>query len=123
MPNRPLRPCRKLGCPKLTRDLTGYCDNHRHIYEEKKKERWNESDKNRKSASKRGYNTRWNKARKTYLTNHPLCVECMKEDKVTPATVVDHIKPHRGDMKLFWDVSNWQSLCKIHHDKKTARGE
>ena len=39
---------------------------------------------------------------------------------ITPATVVDHIKPHHGDQRLFWDVGNWQSLCKAHHDSKTA---
>jgi len=35
--------------------------------------------------------------------------------------VVDHIVPHRGDRALFWDTSNWQPLCKPHHDAKTAR--
>ncbi|MGN8738508.1 HNH endonuclease signature motif containing protein [Bilifractor sp. HCP3S3_D3] len=38
-----------------------------------------------------------------------------------PATVVDHIVPHRGDPKLFWDRSNWQALCKRCHDKKTRK--
>ena len=35
------------------------------------------------------------------------------------ATVVDHIKPHRGDKKLFWDRGNWQPLCEHHHNVKT----
>ena len=51
--------------------------------------------------------------------SHPLCVECKKQGKLTQATVVDHIVPHRGDQKLFWDESNWQPLCKPCHDKKT----
>lgn len=33
--------------------------------------------------------------------------------------VVDHIKPHRGDQKLFWDRRNWQPLCEHHHNVKT----
>lgn len=33
---------------------------------------------------------------------------------------VDHIIPHKGDPELFWDQDNWQSLCKPHHDRKTA---
>jgi 5-methylcytosine-specific restriction endonuclease McrA len=41
---------------------------------------------------------------------------CQAEGELTPASVVDHIKPHRGDQKLFWDSENWQSLCKLHHD-------
>lgn len=36
------------------------------------------------------------------------------------AEVVDHIQSHKGDMRLFWDESNWQPLCKRHHDIKTA---
>ena len=41
---------------------------------------------------------------------------CTVEGKLTPATVVDHIEPHRGDQVLFWDTANWQPLCKVHHD-------
>lgn len=71
----------------------------------------------RGSARQRGYTTRWDKARKTYLLQHPLCVMCMGQGRVTAATVVDHIIPHRGDQALFWDSEkNWQSLCKPHHD-------
>ncbi|AFR18473.1 HNH endonuclease [Burkholderia pseudomallei] len=38
-----------------------------------------------------------------------------------PASVVDHIVPHRGDAHLFWDQSNWQAMSKSCHDRKTAR--
>jgi 5-methylcytosine-specific restriction protein A len=38
----------------------------------------------------------------------------------TKATVVDHIIPHRGNQRLFWDQNNWQALCKRHHDLKTG---
>ncbi|WP_299686706.1 hypothetical protein [uncultured Tateyamaria sp.] len=31
--------------------------------------------------------------------------------------VVDHIKPHRGDMTLFWDPNNLHSVSKAYHDK------
>jgi 5-methylcytosine-specific restriction protein A len=40
---------------------------------------------------------------------------------VTVATVTDHKIPHRGDMALFWDRSNHQSMAKECHDRKTAR--
>ena len=54
-----------------------------------------------------------------YLATHPLCVKCMSVGRYTKATVVDHIKPHRGDSVLFWDRDNWQALCKRCHDRKT----
>lgn len=80
------------------------------------------TDHVRGGAEARGYDGRWRKARKAFLQAHPLCAECMKEGKLTPATVVDHIVPHRGDPQLFWDAKNWQPLCKDCHDRKTGSG-
>jgi len=37
------------------------------------------------------------------------------------ATLTDHIVPHKGDMKLFWDTDNHQSGCDDCHNVKTAR--
>lgn len=70
----------------------------------------------RGSSTERGYGSRWQRAREGWLRSNPLCVMCAAEGRTERATVVDHIKPHRGDMKLFWDATNWQSLCKQHHD-------
>lgn len=80
------------------------------------------TDRVRGGADARGYDSRWRKARKLFLERNPLCVECRKEGRLTPATVVDHVIPHRGDQKLFWDEGNWQPLCKEHHDRKTGSG-
>lgn len=77
-------------------------------------------DKKRGSATQRGYNHRWQKARLTYLGSHPVCVRCLKTGRAEAATVVDHIIPHKGDSAVFWDTANWQALCKPCHDKKTA---
>jgi 5-methylcytosine-specific restriction protein A len=74
----------------------------------------------RASAAARGYDSRWKKARDGYLAKHPLCAHCASEGRVEPARVVDHVIPHKGDKALFWDSSNWQPLCKRHHDRKTA---
>lgn len=77
----------------------------------------------RPNAHARGYGIRWQRYRKAYLARHPLCVECQSEGRTVAATVVDHVIPHRGDMGRFWDPCNHQSLCKQHHDAKTARGQ
>lgn len=76
----------------------------------------------RPSAAIRGYDRRWRIVRRMYLRRNPLCVECAKHGRTEASTVVDHIEPHRGDEKLFWDERNWQALCKPCHDQKTARG-
>ena len=77
-------------------------------------------ERNRGTRTERGYSNRWLAARKEYLQRHPLCVHCGDEGQTTPAGVVDHIIPHRGDGRLFWDEGNWQALCKAHHDRKSA---
>ena len=45
----------------------------------------------------------------------------MKQGKITLATDVDYIVPHRGDPALFYDETNLQSLCKACHSRKTAK--
>lgn len=62
------------------------------------------------------YGYRWQKARKAFLSEHPLCIYCQRMGRLKSADVVDHIKPHKGDLDLFWDPMNWQPLCKACHD-------
>ncbi|NSW92832.1 MAG: HNH endonuclease [Firmicutes bacterium] len=111
VPYKPLKPCNYPGCPNLTRER--YCEVH------KKQE--HDYDERRGTAAQRGYDVKWQRARKVFLTRHPLCVECQKQGRITSATVVDHIMPHKGNQELFWDETNWQPLCKWCHDRKTAR--
>lgn len=73
-------------------------------------------DQRRGSAHDRGYTSRWAKARLGYLAKHPLCVAHLANGRTAAATVVDHIVPHDGDMRLFWDVSNWQPLSEWAHN-------
>lgn len=65
----------------------------------------------------RGYGGRWQRERLAYLAQHPLCVMCAKQGRVTAANTVDHIIPHKGDPLLMWDQTNWQSLCEPHHNR------
>lgn len=76
-----------------------------------------------KTTAERGYDYRWEKARASYLRLHPICVMCHEAGIYTPANVVDHKVPHRGDMVLFWDRSNWQALCTPHHSSHKQREE
>ena len=107
MPRSPKRPCRHPGCPNLSDGV--YCEQHRGLYA-------------RESAAQRGYDARWQRAREAFLKRNPLCAQCLRENRLTPATVVDHIVPHRGDEKLFWDEANWQPLCAECHNRKTGSG-
>lgn len=79
--------------------------------------------KYKQSARERGYTYAWTKARNRFIMQNPVCVMCKNAGYLTPAEVVDHIIPHKGDHTLFWDESNWQSLCKRHHDSDKQRAE
>jgi len=109
MPMRPKRPCAHPGCPELVPYGARYCARHKGLHPEATR-----------SAASRGYGSKWQRASREYLAKHPLCVMCLDEGRARMATVVDHIRPHRGDATLFWDPSNWQPLCKEHHDRKTG---
>lgn len=110
MAQLPLRPCRHAGCPVLTRD--GWCDRHRPKHKRRASVEWHA-----------WYNLPiWrDRLRPAQLLREPFCRECSKAGRRVRASVVDHITPHRGDWSLFTDESNLQSLCKYHHDQKTAR--
>lgn len=69
-----------------------------------------------KSSTQRGYGYKWQQYRLKFLQTNPLCNFCTNQGLVTEATVVDHIQPHEGDMKLFWESANHQALCKKCHD-------
>lgn len=70
-----------------------------------------------KTTAERGYGSRWQRARKSFLSANPLCVRCKKRSHLTPATVVNHKVPHRGDQALFWDRGNWEAVCAPCHDR------
>lgn len=77
----------------------------------------------RPNSAARGYGHKWREARGSFLAANPLCVMHQQLGRVVEATVVDHKVPHRGDLKLFWDRKNWQSLCAPCHDVHKQRLE
>lgn len=75
-------------------------------------------DRKRPTASQRGYDSKWRKARETFLATFPFCVRCGAK-----ATVVDHSTPHKGNQQLFWDMSNWAPSCAHCHNSIKQRIE
>ena len=75
-------------------------------------------DRKRPSSSARGYTSRWERERLAFLKANPFCKRCGE-----PATVVDHVRPHKGDAALFWDRTNWQPLCAHDHNAAKQREE
>ena len=98
--NRPARPCLMPGCPHLRPCLL------------------HPARAPFAAASRASdlYGThRWKLMRKEQLSADPTCRQCG-----APATVADHVVPHRGDETLFWAKDNLQSLCRDCSNTKTA---
>jgi 5-methylcytosine-specific restriction protein A len=48
---------------------------------------------------------------------------CQESGITEPATVADHVIPHKGEWFLFFDAGNLQSLCKRCHDSVKQQSE
>lgn len=73
-------------------------------------ERGREKDRQRGTAAQRGYDYEWQKARKQFLINHPLCVQCG-----APANVAHHHTRRRDGGSN--DESNLDALCQSCHSR------
>jgi 5-methylcytosine-specific restriction protein A len=71
----------------------------------------------RPSSNDRGYDSRWRKAAQHFLNKYPFCEMCSMAGTKRLAVHVDHVIPHKGDMNVFWDSTNWQGLCMEHHNR------
>ncbi len=107
--------------PLAPQRLCPYCGSYGRVRCKCRRDSVKRYDRERGSASARGYGRRWQKARRIWLARYPLCAEHLRQGETAPAEVVDHIVPHKGNMKAFWDQSNWQSLCTTCHNAKTAK--
>lgn len=114
MTGKKRKACAKPGCPAIHSNPGHYCFQHMRARID-----------DRPSAAERGYGPRWQHESKRFLLAHPFCEckDCRKSSNPLPATVVDHIIPHKGDPDLFWDISNWQSMAKRCHDRKTVESD
>lgn len=117
MPERAGRPCAAAGCPAVVPVGQRYCPEHvdrlvDRLY-----------DKQRGTASQRGYGARWRKLRAMFLRTHPLCCDPygvhQNAQEVALATDVDHVLPLRAGGANRYD--NLQSLCHSCHSRKTAQ--
>ncbi|WP_026987658.1 HNH endonuclease signature motif containing protein [Fodinicurvata fenggangensis] len=112
MPMAPPKHCPKAGHPPYTQRRCPACS-----------AAWRaKGEARRPSSSARGYgDPEWKAASKEFLARpeNKLCAcGCQRR-----ANVVDHIVPHRGDERLFWDRSNWQPMAFSCNSRKAAKSE
>lgn len=108
--------CMKGGCGRAAVPGKDYCEKHIAMQQQRD---------NRKMFTKRGKSSQyhslyesqeWRKRRAMFLKKYPRCFICG-----APATIADHIIPHRGDLTLFLDANNLQPMCQSCHSRKTLK--
>lgn len=81
-----------------------------------------ERERNQRNKAREWYHTtRWRELRQLVLVRDLYtCAMCGRISDF--GMVVDHIKPHRGSVQLFWDEANLQVLCAspCHNKHKQA---
>lgn len=63
------------------------------------------------------FTARWKKESKAFIELNPECVICGTDENLS----VDHIQPYSKRPDLFWDIENWQVMCKTHNTQKGDR--
>lgn len=116
------RVCSLPGCPALATDGSR-CAEHK-WRDRRRKPRGDAQrayDRQRPSRHERGYDSKWDKARRAFLAKHPLCA-CGCGQR---AVDVHHERPWLvdgvPDWKLFWDRNNWRGLAHGCHSRVTRR--
>lgn len=114
MPRRAMSVCSTPGCPTLTHG--GRCEGCKA-----------RARRSRRSPTRAGYDSRWQKTRARFLREHPYCEceECMAlPAPLRPAaTEVDHIDGLGPLGPRGHDWSNLRAMTKAHHSRSTARNQ
>jgi 5-methylcytosine-specific restriction protein A len=85
MPYKPKKPCAHPGCPNLTAGQ--FCEAHA-------KQNARDYEKYRRDPNTRKrYGRAWKRIRDRYIAAHPLCEQCQRDGRITPAEEVHHILP------------------------------
>ena len=110
MPYKPKKPCGFPGCPRLTEGR--YCEEHQRVINRRYEQYERDPECHKR------YGRAWRSIRSSYISEHPLCEECLKVKRITKAEEVHHIKPlSEGGTN---DKANLIALCKSCHSKTHA---
>ncbi|MCG8429570.1 MAG: HNH endonuclease [Candidatus Omnitrophica bacterium] len=105
--------------PKRAKKLCPLCRKIRPCIHDKQRSIKKEQNRQKPVYYRWYYQKTWCNLRKAQLRSNPLCEACAAKGIHALATEVDHIIPHKGDVKLFHSRDNLQSLCKACHSRKT----
>lgn len=128
---RPMKLCHFPGCRTLIDGSEMYCNKHskevisrqqlaaHEINAARYHKRMYDSDESKYQQFY--HSTAWRKASKLWLESHPVCVECLKQGVIKQGRIVDHVIPLRKAWDKRLDTGNLQTLCIMHHNRKSAK--
>ncbi|GHV44273.1 HNH endonuclease [Clostridia bacterium] len=105
MPYKSRRYCSRSGCTTLIDAGQTYCAEHLREYNQSRRE------------VVAHYDRRWRNISAAYLAKHPLCADCQKAGRLTPATETHHIIPVADGGSD--NDANLMGLCKSCHSRRT----
>lgn len=110
---RPYKQCRR--CRSLTRNESGYCDEHQAYANEDRRD----YDKDRDKRTVKFYHSSlWVKVRAMALQrDYGLCQVCLKKSMIHSADLVHHIVEIKEDWGQRILLDNLVSLCNMHHNQ------
>ena len=73
----------------------------------------------RPNSAERGYDNHWRKRRRQYIAEHPLCVDCQMQGRISATREPHHIIPKAKGGSDADD--NLMPLCKSHHSERESR--
>lgn len=79
------------------------------------------SDVNRPTAAQRGYSSRWQRFRLSFLAEHPLCQPCSTEGRTAEGVDLHHIDGKGPHGSRGYDPDNILVCCHSCHSKITAK--
>lgn len=107
MPYKPRRPCAYSNCSKYAEGGEQYCTEHKKHMDRHYNQYQRDPECNKR------YDKAWKRIRDRYIKDHPLCEECLRDGRLTPAEIVHHkVELSAGGTH---DRENLCSLCKHHH--------
>lgn len=111
MPRKPLKPCAHPTCTELVEGR--FCKKHQ------KESNRNYEKYHRDPETAKRYGRKWRKIRNQFIKEHPLCQQCLKENRLKTAEEVHHILPlKRGGSH---DEKNLMALCKSCHSRISVK--
>ena len=111
MPYKPKKPCAHTGCRELTHGR--FCPAHQKLADQQYEKYQRDPD------TKNRYGRAWQRVRRKFVAEHPLCEECLRKGEHTPVQEVHHILPRsKGGTHA---PDNSMSLCSSCHSTITAK--